>query len=220
MENRLKSILNMPATITVTDNSRSMISVKRKDQAYHVRLHHIFLGADEGILHALAEYISGTPGKSLRIIRDFIREHSLKIGSKAAPRSRKARIRHQGRYFDLLESFINLNERYFEGAIDCSITWGNRVKGSRHRSIRLGSYSPSTNIIRINPALDRNFVPQYVIDSITYHEMLHRFLGFKYFKGRRFSHYASFKEMERNFIHTERAKVWIKENLNLLLSKA
>jgi len=220
MEHRLKSILNMPAVITITDNARSMISVRRKDQAYHVRMHRIFLDADEGLLQALAEYISRSTRSSLRIIRDFIREHNFKIVQKAAPEARKVSIRHQGRHFNLMDSFTSLNERYFGGGIDCTITWGKRVKKSRYRSIRLGSYSPSSNIIRINPILDREFVPQYVIDSITYHEMLHRFLGFKYSDGRRFSHYAKFKELERDFIHQDRARLWIKKNFNLLTGKS
>jgi hypothetical protein len=219
MEHRLKSILDIPATITVTDNTRSMISIRRKEQVYHVRLHEIFLGADEGILRAVAEYVRGNSGKPLRIIRDFIREHSLKIRKKAAPGARKIRITHQGQYFNLLDSFTGLNEQYFGGAIDSSITWGNRMKHARCRTIRLGSYSPILNIIRINPVLDREFVPPYVVDSITYHEMLHRFLGFKYIEGRRFSHYGKFKELERDFIHHEKAGIWIKKNLNLLMGK-
>jgi len=220
MEQRLRSILNLPAVITVTDNTRSMISVRRKTLAYHVRLHHIFLDADEGILKALSEFISGNSRRSLKIIKDFIREQSLNIRQKAAPAKRNARIRHQGRYFNLLDSFKSINNSYFEGGIDCSITWGRRMGHSRCRSVRLGSYSPSGNIIRINPILDREFVPQYVVDSITYHEMLHRRLGFKYAEGRRLSHYGEFKEMERNYIHYDKAKLWIKKNLNLLTGKS
>jgi hypothetical protein len=220
MEHRLRHILNVPSVITFTDNRRSMISVRRREQEYHVRLHHLFLGADEGILKALAEYISGNSRRSLRVIRDFIREHSYKIRQKAPAASRRVRINHQGRHFNLLDSFTSLNDHYFGGGLDCSITWGKRIRHSRRRSIRLGSYSPSSNVIRINPILDREFVPQYVVESITYHEMLHSFLGFKYVEGRRLSHYLEFKEMERRFIHQESAKLWIKKNLNLLTIKS
>ena len=220
MEHRLRSILNIPAVITLTDNTRSMISIRRRDQEYHVRLHHLFRGADEGVLKALAEYISGNSKRSLRVIRAFIREHSSRIRQKPHAASRKVNIIHQGCYFNLMDSFTDLNELYFGGGIDCSITWGKRMKHSRHRSIRLGSYSPSSKVIRINPVLDREFVPRYVVDSITYHEMLHCFLGFKYLQRRRLSHYTEFKEMERRFVHQERAKLWIKKNLNVLTGKS
>jgi hypothetical protein len=220
MEHMLRNILDVPSVVTFTDNRRSMISVRRRDQEYHVRLHHLFRGADEGVLKALAEYISGNSRRSLRVIRDFIGEHRHKIRQKASAASRRARITHQGLYFNLLDSFTELNDRYFGGGIECSITWGKRIRHSRRRSIRLGSYSPSSKIIRINPILDREFVPQYVVESITYHEMLHSFLGFRYVEGRRFSHYLEFKEMERRFIHNDIAKLWIKKNLNLLTQKS
>jgi hypothetical protein len=216
---QLKSILNMPAVVTVTDNTRSMISVRRRDQAYHVRLHHIFLDADEGILRAVADYIAGNTGRPLRIIKDFIKEHRFKIREKSSYKQRNVTIRHQGRHFNLLDSFRDLNDHYFRGSLSCSITWGKRIIHHHCRTIRLGSYSPSLNIIRINPALDRDFVPHYVIESIIHHEMLHGYLGFQYAGGRRLSHYRKFKEMERDFIHQERARLWIKNNLPLLTGK-
>lgn len=220
MEDKLRSILNAPAVITVTDNTRSMISVKRRPQEYHVRLHRMFLDADEGILKALSEFISENSKRSLKIIKDYIREHSLNIGNKTPPVKRNARIRHQGRHFNLMDSFKSLNDSYFGGSVDSSITWGRRISHSRGRVVRLGSYSPSGNVIRINPILDREFVPQYVIEAITYHEMLHRLLGFEYADGRRLSHYRRFKEMEKKYIHYDKAKLWIKKNLNLLTGKA
>jgi len=170
-------------------------------------------------LKAVAEFISGNSKRAIGIIRGFIREHSFRIRQKAASGTRKTRIRHQGRYFNLMDSFTALNNRYFDGILDCPITWGRRVTRSRFRSIRLGSYSPEANIIRINPILDREFVPQYVLESIIYHEMLHNLLGFKYADGRRLSHYAEFKSLEKRFIHEHKAKAWIKKNLNLLTGK-
>jgi hypothetical protein len=219
MENRLKSLLNKPASITITDNTHSMLSVRCKDHAFHVRLHHIFLNADEKILKAVAEYVSGRSRRPLEIIRGFIREHSASVRKSRETAPRQVNIRHEGKYFNLLDSFQDLNETYFNREVDCPITWGNIIGKPCRRSIRLGSYSPVSDLIRINPVLDRDYVPQYVVDSITYHEMLHKFLGFKYAKGRRFSHHAAFKEMENNFIHGDKAKAWIKNNLNLLMSR-
>ena len=203
-----------PRVITVTDNTRSMISFRRRDQAYHVRLHHIFLGADEGILKAIAEYISGKSRRSLRYNKGFYQRAQSQNQAEGPAAARKARITHQGRYFNLLDSFTGLMNRYFGGGIDCSITWGKRIKHSAAGQSGSGAIRHSSDIIRINPVLDREFVPQYVLDSITYHEMLHRFLGIKYVEGRRLSHYPEFKEMERRFIHQDRAKIWIKKNLN------
>jgi hypothetical protein len=219
MENILKSLLNRPASITITDNTRSMLSVRRKDHAFHVRLHHIFLNADERILKAVAEYVSGRSRRPLEIIKDFIREHGAAVKKSRESAPRRINIRHEGMHFNLLDSFQDLNETYFNGEVDCPITWGNILGRPCRRSIRLGSYSPVSDLIRISPVLDRDYVPQFVVDSITYHEMLHKFLGFKYIKGRRFSHHADFKEMERRFVHGDKARAWIKKNLNLLMGR-
>jgi hypothetical protein len=219
MENRLKSLLSIPASITITDNTRSILSFRRKDHAFHVRLHHIFLKADEKILRAVAEYISGNSRRPLEMIRNFIRENSDAIRRNRRPSPGNINIKHQGTHFNLLDSFHMVNESYFNGEIICSISWGKIIKRSCRRSIRLGSYSPVSDMIRINPVLDRDYVPQYVVDSIIYHEMLHKFLGFRNISGRRFFHDSVFKEMEKNFVHGSAAKAWIKNNLNLLMRK-
>jgi hypothetical protein len=219
MENRLKSLLNVPASVTITDNTRSMLSVRRREQAFHVRMHHIFLKADERVLKAVAEYVMGRSKRHIDIIRAFIREHTTSIRRPRTVAPRKTCIRHQGRHFNLLESFKRINEEYFNGELDCSITWGSATKRPRRRCVRLGSYSPLSDIIRINPVLDKDCVPQYVLDSITYHEMLHKFLGIKYANGRKSSHPPAFKAMERMFSNAGPAKTWIKKNLNLLMCR-
>jgi hypothetical protein len=219
MIDRLKSFLSVPSTITVTDNTRSMLSIRQKEQAFHVRLHRIFLNADEPVIKAVAEYVKGRSKRPLEIVRAFIREHTSSIRRPRPVATRRICIRHQGRHFNLLESYERINNTYFNGELVCAITWGKTSERPRRRSVRLGSYSPASDIIRINPVLDRDNVPQYVLDSITYHEMLHKFLGFKFANGRRSAHPPAFKEMEKRFSHAAPAKVWIKKNLNLLMCR-
>jgi|WetSurMetagenome_2_1015567.scaffolds.fasta_scaffold31022_2 hypothetical protein len=219
MENRLKSLLSVPSIITITNNTRSMLSFKRREQAFHVRLHRIFLNADEPVIKAVAEYVKGRSKRPLEIIRDFIREHTSSISRPKPVAPRRVCIRHQGRHFNLLESYQKINNTYFNGELVCAITWGKTSERPRRRSVRLGSYSPASDIIRINPVLDKDYVPQYVLDSITYHEMLHKFLGFRYTNGRRSAHPPAFKEMEKRFTHADPAKAWIKKNLNLLMCR-
>jgi hypothetical protein len=219
MENRLKSLISAPSTITITDNSRSMLSFRRREQAFHVRLHNMFLKADDSVLKAVAEYVRGRSKQPLEIIRAFIRDQATSIRRPRATSPRKIRIRHQGRHFNLLESYQRINDSYFNGELSCAITWGKASERPRRRSVRLGSYSQTSDLIRINPVLDMDCVPQFVLDSITYHEMLHKFLGFKFANGRRSAHPPEFKEMERRFSHAGPAKAWIKKNLNLLMCR-
>ncbi len=219
METRLKSLLRAPLTLIITDNTHSIISVKSNKQAYNLRLHYMFLDAPESVLTSLAGYISGSLKGVRKRLRTFIRENEWKIRRQSEPRSpRKIRLTTRGRHVELRDSFQRLNRKYFEGRTECAITWGNRRKKRRQKTVRLGSYSPETEIIRINRILDGPNVPNYVLDDVIYHEMLHHHLGTKKRNGRRFHHHETCRKMEKMFPHTDRAQLWIKKNLHRLLS--
>ncbi|MFZ7112368.1 MAG: SprT-like domain-containing protein [Desulfatiglandales bacterium] len=220
LKKRLSHLLNAPLSLTITDNLRSMISVLRKDAAYLLRLHHMFLDADEAVLTSLAHYISG--GNSCQVksdLRHFIERHAYSVRKLARPaRARRHNIHVQGRYFDLQKTFSRLNRDYFQNRMDCRITWGNRKRKTGKASIRLGSYSQQTQTIRVNPILDRASVPAFVLDHIIYHEMLHHALGFVNKNGRRLVHHQRFRELERGFVRHEDARLWLKRHLPGLIA--
>lgn len=220
IETKLTSFLKNPVSIIITDNTRSIIYSKWEKRVYRIRLHHMFLDADESTLKALAYYISGKRKDTHERLDDFIRKHKWKIRrTPESSRPRKIPLRVQGQYFNLANAFNELNQTYFNNQIKCSIMWGNAPRRVRQRSVRLGSYSYRTSTIRINPLLDRPFVPQYVLDSIVYHEMLHHLLGSKEKNGRQMSHHRTFKHMEKRFVHYNQAKQWIDKNLTRLLKE-
>ncbi|HLA47674.1 MAG: hypothetical protein A3I04_02340 [Nitrospinae bacterium RIFCSPLOWO2_02_FULL_39_110] len=117
-----------------------------------------------------------------------------------------------GRFFNLKDIFDRLNKEYFEGAISTKITWGRNVRNGR-RYIRFGSYTEKDNIIRIHPSLDRQDIPLYFIESIVYHEILHKIVGAKILNGRRRVHTSEFKKLERRFKDHERAREWEKKKV-------
>ena len=215
LKKRLSHLLKAPLSLTVTDNRRSMISVRRKDAAYLLRLHHMFLDANEAVLTSLVQYISG--GNSRQVKGDlqvFIEKHASKIRKPPRPsRARHGKILTQGRYFDLQKAFSRLNRDYFQNRVDCRITWGARRRKTGKGSIRLGSYSQQTKTIRINPILDRASVPAFVVDQIIHHEMLHHALGFVGKNGRRLVHHQRFRELEQGFLRYEDARLWLKRHL-------
>jgi hypothetical protein len=81
-------------------------------------------------------------------------------------------VRSKGRFFDLNTLFDQVNGEYFANEIDCPITWGANRRVRNQNSIKLASYSDRTKTIRVSPALDKSYVPKYVIMGIVYHEML------------------------------------------------
>jgi len=221
IESRLQELLNVPLSLTITDNTRSMIRVKWRDGACAVRLHQMFLDAAEDVLRGLASFIRRPSLRRKSLLKDFIRDHQEKIRTRPAPaKPRTPRLHPEGKHVDLRGYFHRLNEAYFGGRLNCAITWGTRKRGRRPRTIRLGTYSPCQRIIRIHPALDSPVVPAYVIEDVVYHEMLHHELGMVRGNGRMLSHHRLFKATERAFPHNAKAREWIQKNLSWLLACA
>jgi hypothetical protein len=209
---RLESHLKAPVSLRITDNTTSIVSVRKRHHDYHVRIHHMFLDADELMLTSLSRYISSSSNHTASRLKAFIHENKHKISPPLKPR--KTRLRHQGCFFNLKRCFDRLNQTYFEGRLVCLVTWGRRRKHTMKSTIRLGSYSLQNRLIRINPILDRSLVPSYVVDYILYHEMVHHLLTIRNHKRRRPHHDDAFRRMERGFVLEQRAKLWLKEGLS------
>jgi len=221
MESRLQALLDIPLSLTLTDNTRSMISVRWRNGACMVRLHQMFLDAAEEVLRALAGFIRRPTYRHKSLLRTFIRSHEHKIRPAQTPiKPRSPRFRTEGKHVDLNDCFEKLNAVYFGGRLGCAITWGMRKRGRRPRTIRLGSYCTDKGVIRIHPVLDSPAVPPYVIEDVLYHEMLHHDLGMVRANGRVFSHHRVFKAKEKAFPHSARAREWIQKNISWLLTRA
>jgi len=221
MESRLRELLDIPMSLTLTDNTRSMITVRWKNGSCAVRLHQMFLDAAEDVLRALAAFIRRPALRQKHLLRAFIKSHERMIRPGQVPvKPRGSRLRPEGKHVDLRSYFQKLNEDHFSGRLGCAITWGTRKRGRRPRSIRLGSYCADKRIIRIHPVLDSPAVPAYVIEDVLYHEMLHHELGMVRLNGRLLSHHRVFKDKEKAFPHSARAREWIQKNISWLLTRA
>ena len=217
LEQTLESLLKAPVRLTVTDNRRAMVSGTRRDSAYHLRVHHMFLDADEEVMASLAGYLSGNRRSSRERLRVFFRENRRKIKSDPAGPRKRGSPKEPSLHLE--ESYKKINDTYFDGQVDCSICWSRRRPRRGQKSIRLGSYSPRTGVIRINAILNNDRVPFYVMEDVIYHEMLHHHLGTKTLNGKRLSHHARFREMEKRFPERERARLWLQRNLSRLLRR-
>jgi predicted metal-dependent hydrolase len=204
----LKKASGKQITLTLTDNSTVMLSVKNNGKSAALRLHRIFLNAGDDIIHEIAALINDRRSKT-PLINKFIKLSAKKMERK--PR-KNIRLNPDGKYYNLNEIFASLNRQYFESAITSSITWGKSVKRWGVRKRTLGSYSSHTNIIRLNPLLDSMNVPEYFVEYVTYHEMLHADMGIDESGTRRIVHSREFKKRERLFKHYEKAILWEKAN--------
>jgi len=219
LEGKLATYLEAPVNLAITDNVHTMVSTRpMPDGGFKVRAHHMFLTADRRTIKAMAHYVARPNNRSSRVLGGYIRDNRNLIRERDRQKTRRVILRQSGKYFDLQELLDDLNKRYFNDEVEVKITWGKEPPQRRRHSMRMGAYIYEDRLIRINPGLDREFVPRYFIEWIVFHEMLHDLHSFKMVGGRRMSHTNEFHEHETRFEHYEAARQWEIENLHRLLS--
>jgi hypothetical protein len=219
LERKLRELLGREVSLALTDNGRSMLSLRHRHDEAHVRLHHMFLHADEVTLRAVAGYLQGRPGAAVAHLRAFVDDHRSLI-KRPPPRQRK--LRPIGHHHDLRAIFDVLNASYFDGAIEARVSWGKngRPIGRRRRRscIKLGSYRHRDALIHVHPVLDAAWVPAFFVEYIVYHEMVHHVVEAPSRGGRRALHGPEFRARERQFARYDEALGWERDNLDRLLS--
>jgi hypothetical protein len=211
----LAARLGQPVRLIVTDNRSTMLSAKSKGGRLEVRLHHMFLTADEDVLSAVGDYLGDGGSVAAAVIDRFVEQHRTRFV--AASRS-QSELRTEGRHYHLRAILDDLARRHFGGRVEVRITWGKRVRPKRgQRSLQLGTYLPEERLIRIHPVLDQSWVPRYFVEAVVFHEMLHHDMPAVVQNGRRHYHTVAFRKRERGFEYHSAAEQWQKDNLWRLL---
>ena len=215
----LSALLSERVRLTVHDNRSTMVSFRRDDGEVHYRVHHMFLGAPDDVVSALAAFAGKQRGAATRRreagtrIDAYVRVHRERI---AAPRH--MHLQPRGRTHHLQAILDRLNAQYFGGAVQVRIGWGPVRLGRRRRTVKTGVYVQDARIIRIHPTLDRPEVPEFYVAAVVFHEMLHQVVPAAERNGRRIVHGHEFRRRERAYPDHARAKAWENDNLSLLLS--
>lgn len=215
LKRALERLTGHRVDLTVTDNTSTMMTVQRDKEngGLRLRIHRMFLEAEPQVIRALGDWVRRPrSGESGAVIDEFIRQHRHLIRR----RRRRNHLLTEGLCHDLREMFDSLNRKFFGGAVTAKITWGRMPPSRRRRSIRFGSYTAEDHLIRVHPLLDQEFVPDYFVRYIVFHEMLHAFLGLgRATNGRRSVHSAEFRRMEKAYPDYERALAWQSCTANL-----
>jgi hypothetical protein len=213
----LATRLGQAVRLVVTDNRSTMLSARPKDGRLEVRLHHMFLTAEENILHAVADYLSDGCVRAGGRIDRFIEKHRARF---IAPGRPQEELRTRGQHHDLRTIADDLASRHFGGRLDVRITWGKQVRAKRRqRTLQLGTYLPEERLIRIHPILDQPWVPRFFVEAVVFHEMLHHAMPAVVKDGRRHYHTSAFRKRECSFEHHAAAERWQEENLWRLLRR-
>ncbi len=104
-----------------------------------------------------------------------------------------ARVR--GAVHDLEASFRRVNAAFFDGRMDRpTISW------SRAETRRMfGHYEFVSDSLVVSSSLDRPDVPEFVVDFIVYHELLHKKHGLRWTGSRAHAHTPAFRREEQRF---------------------
>ncbi len=142
-----------------------------------------------------------------------------KVAYAELPLQRQFVFPEQGRHFNLREIFDKLNGHYFRNRLKgYRIEWGRKRRERPAIEIVFATIQEEDRLIRMNPLLDRSFVPRWFIEYVMYHEMCHTVVRDRYTPaGKRIIHHDEFFEKERKFRWFKRAKRWESENLGRFL---
>lgn len=175
-----------------------------------VSLHESFLDAPAEVLRAIATLIRRDDARARCVIRSFVKDQSPIWDKRADHPPRPQKIIPRGRVYDLRAIFNEINRRYFDGQCTAKITWGNGARTARgRRQITFGTYDKSSHVIRIHPALDHRYVPDYFVRYIAFHEMLHAMVPATLLpNGKRLFHSRVFRQREHAFKDFQRAQEW------------
>src|SRR2546425_10587937 len=118
---RLSSLLREPVEVELTDNAWTMVSYRRVQGRLRFRLHHMFAGAHEPVMRALAGFTGRNRRTHGRAIDEDVRPNRELIRP-LAPRP-QAPLSPCGRVHDLAEIYAGPNARHFADSIHARIGW-------------------------------------------------------------------------------------------------
>ena len=188
-------------------------TIRLRTGRVYVRLSDIFRDAPANVQRALAFILVAkllrrrTPQMHERIYREYATsEHVLRAADLARRlRGRKVISTARGSFHNLERLFARLNRRYFDdGLAKPTLTWSAR----RTRRI-LGHHDPVHNTIVISKTLDAADVPEWFVEYILFHEMLHIKHPARLVNGRRLYHTKAFRAEEERYPLYAEAQDWL-----------
>jgi len=188
-------------------------TIRLRKGRVHARVSDILAGSPREVLFALAciliakLYRFKTPKAHERIYRRHTLDPSVLEASHNTRRKRGYKITtsSSGKVYDLAKLFDALNTRYFAGSLaQPQLSWSRR----QTRRI-LGHHDNVHRTIVISSTLDNPQIPQFVVEYVLYHEMLHVKHPPRVVAGRSSYHGPAFRADERKFERFAKAMEWL-----------
>lgn len=159
---------------------------------------------DEDTMHLLARRILGESRHQKEIMAAMMggsyQQMRGELAAGAGIVERTGGIAH-----DLAASFERVNRQYFDGRIPRpDLTWSRTLTGRK-----FGHYDFVHDRVCISSTLDSPDVPEFVVDHVMHHELLHKKLGLRFQRGRQHAHTPEFRNEERQFARYEEADAFL-----------
>jgi hypothetical protein len=183
-------------------------TVRERDGRLHFRLSEGLQGAPdevlEGVLGILLARALGVP--ETRLDASSVRAYKAYESKRPPPARSRKHIDPIGRHRSLLESYLrvtmDLDLRLPQVP---KLSWSKTVAGHR-----FGHWDPRHNVVVVSQILDDEQVPEFVLDYVLYHELLHILHPVRMGSGtKRIVHGAAFRRDERKFPRWQEGEEWI-----------
>ncbi|HEX9928031.1 MAG TPA: SprT-like domain-containing protein [Pyrinomonadaceae bacterium] len=184
----------------------------REDKVF-VRLSDLSKQAPSMIHEALAFVLVSkllrrrVPPIHLEIYRNYVAQPEIgeQANNSRKERGRKITTSPRGQAYDLEEIFRRVNQTYFQNRIKQPVLSWSQTKTRRV----FGHQDAVHDTIIISRTLDDARVPQFVVEFVLYHELLHVVHPMRVVNGKRRIHSAAFRRDERRFARFEEAEKWL-----------
>jgi hypothetical protein len=191
-------------------------TIRLRNGRIHARVSDILRHAPAEVLRALAVilvarlYKLRVPAGQERLYREHLQQPDVVEASETTRRKRGFKITttSKGKVYDLGRMFDTLNARYFGNELERPlVSWG-----QKHARRVLGHHDHVHGTIILSPSLDSAKVPEFVVEYVLFHEMLHVKHRPKLVSGRTVYHSRAFAAEERRFEHFGAAVSWLETN--------
>jgi hypothetical protein len=193
--------------------SSLVITLRRRGDVLHVRFSDLLLRAPFVVLEGAAALLLTRVyrRRAHRALVEPYLEYARsdrtrdRINRLRSRRVRRAAVSPQGKQHDLATLFDSLNEKYFSSQLEKPhIAWS-----SRSWRRQFGCYDPGPNQIVLNRRMDRPGIPQFVVEYVLYHEMLHVKHPTRRSGCSLISHSPEFRAEEKRYEHFHAARKFL-----------
>ena len=190
--------------------SSLVLTIRHRQEVAYVRLSDLLRRAPLPVLEGAAAlllsrvYRREAPADLTAPYLEYARSHRTRsrINHMRRRRVRPGMAGPQGLHFDLEKLFDELNAKYFEGKLARPhIGWSTRTWRRQ-----FGCYDPGPNHILLNRRMDRPNIPQFAVEYVLYHEMLHVKHPTRRSGCSLVSHSREFRQEEKRFPDFTRAR--------------